>query len=122
MGWFDAVAARFSNRVNGFTGMAITRFDILDTLPSIKICTGYKVGTKTVNDFPASIAMLDKCQPVYEEWEGWQTVTCGIRKFKDMPPAAQAYVKRLEKLVGCPANLICVGPERNQTIHKSAVL
>jgi adenylosuccinate synthase len=108
IGWFDGVAARFSNRVNGFTGMAITRFDILDTLPSIKICTAYKIG--------------DKCGPVYEEWEGWQTVTCGIRKFKDLPPAAQAYVKRLEKLVGCPANLICVGPERTQTIHKSAVL
>jgi len=122
IGWFDGVAARFSNRVNGFTGMAITRFDILDTLPSIKICTAYKVGNKIVNDFPASIAMLDKCEPVYEEWQGWQTVTCGIRKFKDLPPAAQAYVKRLEKLVGCPANLICVGPERTQTIHKSAVL
>jgi len=122
IGWFDAVAAKFSHRVNGFTGMAITRFDILDTLPVIKICTAYKVGNQTITDFPASIAMLDKCVPVYEEWEGWQTKTCDIRKFKDLPPAAQAYVKRLEKLVGCPANLICVGPERSQTIHKSPVV
>ncbi len=122
IGWFDAVAAKFSNRVNGFTGMAITRFDILDSMPSVKICTAYKVGNKTITDFPASIATLDKCVPVYEEWEGWKTITCDIRKFKDLPAPAQAYVKRLEKLVGCPANLICVGPERNQTIHKSAVI
>jgi adenylosuccinate synthase len=121
-GWFDAVAARYSNRINGFTGMAITRFDILDTLETIKICTAYKIGNKTITDFPASLATLEKCKPVYEELPGWGTTTCDIRSFKDLPLTARKYVKRLEELVGCPANLICVGPERNQTIIKKAVI
>jgi len=117
-GWFDAVAARFSQRVNGFTGMAITRFDILDTLESIKVCTTYKLDGKMVTDFPSSITTLERCEPVYEELPGWQTETCGVRKFSNLPEAAQAYVNRLEELVGCPTNLICVGPERSQTIVK----
>lgn len=121
-GWFDAVVARHSNRINGFTGMAITRFDILDTLEKIKICTAYKIGSKTINDFPASLAVLEKCKPVYEELPGWQTPTCGIRNFNNMPVAAKKYVNRLEELVGCPTNLICVGPERNQTIVKKRVI
>jgi adenylosuccinate synthase len=121
-GWFDSVAARFSHRVNGFTGMAITRFDILDTLESIKVCTAYKVGDKTIADFPASLALLGQCEPVYEELPGWKTSTCDIRRFADLPAAAKKYVNRLEELVGCKTNLICVGPERNQTIVKKAVL
>ncbi len=121
-GWFDVVAAKFSHRVNGFTGMALTRFDILDTLPVVKVCTGYKVDGKTIYDFPASIATLEKCEPIYEELPGWQTSTCNIRKFKDLPPKAKKYINRLEELVGCPANLICVGPAREQTIEKSPIL
>ncbi|MDP2919284.1 MAG: adenylosuccinate synthase [Dehalococcoidia bacterium] len=120
-GWFDGVAARFSNRVNGYTGMALTRFDILDTLDSIKVCTAYKAGSKTIHDFPASLATLERCEPVYEEFPGWKQDTCGVRKLEDLPETARNYVKRLEELVGCPANLICVGPERTQTIVKSAV-
>jgi adenylosuccinate synthase len=116
------VAARFSNRINGFTGMAITRFDILDTLESIKICTAYKLGNKTITEFPADLSILEKCKPVYEELPGWKTTTCDIRNFKDLPAAARKYVNRLEELVGCPTNLICVGPERNQTIVKKEIL
>ena len=121
-GWFDAVAARYSNRINGFTGMAITRFDILDTLETIKVCISYKIGNKTITDFPASLGTLEKCKPVYEELPGWRTTTCDIRSFKDLPATARKYVRRLEELVGCTANLICVGPERNQTIVKKAVI
>jgi len=121
-GWFDAVAARFSHRLNGFTGMAVTRFDILDVLPSLKICTAYKIGNKTITDFPSSLAVLERCEPVYEELPGWQTDTCGVRTFRGLPAAARKYVHQLEELVGCPANLVCVGPERTQTIVKSAVI
>ncbi len=121
-GWFDSVAARFSHRINGFTGMAITRFDILDTLESVNICTAYKLGSKTITEFPADLSILEKCKPVYEELPGWKTTTCDIRSFKGLPAAARKYVNRLEELVGCPTNLICVGPERNQTIVKKKII
>jgi adenylosuccinate synthase len=121
-GWFDGVAARFSQRVNGFTGMAITRFDILDTMTTLKVCTGYKLNNKIINYFPGSTSMLEKCKPVFEELPGWQTSTQNIRNFKDLPSAAKNYVKKLEELVGCPANLISVGPAREQTIEKSPII
>lgn len=121
-GWFDGVAARFSQMINGFTGMAITRFDILDIMPTLKVCTGYKLNGKIINYFPASIPVLEKCEPVYEELPGWQTSTEKVRKFKDLPAAAKNYVKRLEELSGCPANLIGVGPAHEQTIEKSPII
>jgi adenylosuccinate synthase len=121
-GWFDAVAARFSTRVNGFTGAAITRLDILDVLPRLKICVGYELDGKTIDYFPASVAALAKCQPVYEELPGWQTSTSDIRSYDQLPLQARKYVARLEELAGCPVNLICVGPEREQTIHKMTIL
>ena len=116
-GWFDAVAARFSQRINGFTGVALTRLDVLDVLPSLKICTVYKLDGKTIDNFPASIAELERCQPVYEELDGWQTSTSHIRKYDQLPPQARTYVERLEELIPCPVNLISVGSAREQTIE-----
>ena len=104
-GWFDGVAARFSRRVNGFTGMVITRFDILDIMPTLKVCTGYKLNGKVINYFPANIHVLAKCEPVYEEVPGWLTSTENVREYKDLPAAAKNYVKLIEELAGCPANL-----------------
>ena len=121
-GWFDAVAARFSTRINGFTGMAITRLDILDTFPRLKICVGYKLDGKTIDYFPSSIAALDRCQPIYEELPGWQVPTTDIREYEQLPPQARQYIARLEELSSCPVNLICVGPEREQTIEVRPIL
>jgi len=121
-GWFDAVAARFSTRINGFTGTAITRLDVLDTLTRLKICVGYKLDGKTIDYFPASIAALDRCQPIYEELPGWQTPTSHIQKYEQLPLEARQYIARLEELTTCPVNLVCVGPEREQTIHKTPIL
>jgi adenylosuccinate synthase len=121
-GWFDAVASRFSNRINGFTGAAVTRLDILDVLPRLKICVGYKLDGKTIEDFPASVAALARCQPVYEELPGWQTPTTDIREYKQLPAEARNYISRIEELAGCPVNLVCVGPGREQVIEKSPVL
>jgi adenylosuccinate synthase len=121
-GWFDAVAARYSTRVNGFTGMAITRLDILDVLPSLKICVGYELDGQRIDYFPASVAALARCKPVYEELPGWQAPTTDIRDYDHLPLEARQYIARLEELAGCPANLVCVGPEREQTIHKTPVL
>ncbi len=120
-GWFDAVAARFSTRINGFTGAAITRLDVLDTLPSLKICTSYSLDGQTIDYFPSNVAALERCQPIYEELPGWQTPTGHIRQYEQLPPRARQYITRLEELAGCPANLISVGKAREQTIHKTAI-
>ena len=120
-GWFDAVAAHLSVRVNGFNSIAITRLDILDGMPALKICTGYKLDGKTIDYFPSSIAALEKCEPVLEEIAGWDRPTSDIRKFKDLPPNAQRYVKRLEELTGCPVSLISVGKHREATIVRKSI-
>ena len=121
-GWFDAVAARFSTRVNGFTGAAITRLDILDVLPRLKICVGYELDGQRIDYFPGSVAALARCQPVYEELPGWQTPTTDIRSYDQLPAEARQYIARLEELMACPVNIICVGPGREQTIHKTPIL
>ncbi len=120
-GWFDAVAARLSKRVNGFTSIAVTRLDVLDKMPRLKICTGYKVDGETIESFPASAAVLEKCQPVYEEITGWEKPTVGARIFSELPTKAQRYIKRLEELIGCPASLISVGQRREQTIVRKSI-
>jgi len=120
-GWFDAVAARFSTRINGFNSAAVTRLDVLDTLPTLNICIGYELDGKTIDYFPASIPALEKCQPVYEELPGWQTSIVDVRRFEDLPAAARQYVNRLEELIGCPASLISVGKSREQTIQKMPI-
>ncbi|GAG57491.1 unnamed protein product [marine sediment metagenome] len=121
-GWFDAVAARFSTRINGFTGAAITRLDILDALPLLKICVGYKLDGQTIDYFPSSIAALEKCQPIYEELPGWQTPTTDIREYEQLPVEARQYLTRLEELISCPIDIISVGAGRAQTIHKTPIL
>ena len=120
-GWFDAVAARMSARVNGFTSIVITRLDILDTLPKLKICTGYFLDGSATDYFPASIKELERCQPVYEEMPGWQKPTGEARKFKELPVNAQKYINRLEELVGVPAHTISIGKRREQTIIRKAI-
>jgi len=120
-GWFDAVAARFSSRINGLTGAVVTRLDILDILPSLKICVGYELDGKTIDYFPASVTALARCKPVYEELPGWLTPTTGIRRYDQLPDEARRYVTRLEELISCPVNLICVGPEREAVIKKAPI-
>jgi adenylosuccinate synthase len=116
-GWFDAVAARFSTKINGFTGIALTRLDILDIFPSIKICVGYKVEGEVLSHFPANSALLEKCEPVYEELPGWGSSTTELRHFEELPPAAQFYVRKIEQLLDCPVELVSVGARREQTIQ-----
>jgi adenylosuccinate synthase len=120
-GWFDGVAARFSARVNGFTSLVITRLDILDELPSLKICTAYKLDGKIIDYFPASIAALERCEPVYEDLKGWEKPTGKAKVFNDLPERAQRYIGRLEEIIGCPVGLISVGPKREETIVRKKV-
>jgi adenylosuccinate synthase len=121
-GWFDGVAAGFSSRINGFTGMAVTRLDILDTMPKLKICVAYRLQGKTITEFPARVNLLEKCEPVYEEMEGWMTPTGGIRRYAELPVQARRYIKRLEEICRCPAKIISVGARREETIIRTKLI
>lgn len=114
-GWFDAVAASFSCWVNGFTALAVTKLDILDSFETIKVCTGYTIDGEVVTDLPDT-AGQEKAVPIYETWEGWLTSTENARTWEELPPKAQAYINRLGELTGAPVKFISVGPERDQII------
>ena len=115
-GWFDGVAARYSTMVNEFTGAILTRLDVLDGFDPIKVCVAYRLDGRTVDQFPSSPAILARCEPVYEELRGWENPTAGLTRWEDLPKAAQAYVKRIQEMVGCPVELISTGPHRDETI------
>ncbi len=120
-GWFDAVAARISTRVNGFTGACITRLDVLDILPKLKICVAYEVEGRKIDYFPSDIATLAKCKPIYEELPGWQSPVSDIRHYDELPLEARNYIRRLEELISCPVHLISVGARREQIIEVQSV-
>ncbi len=122
VGWFDAVAGRYSQQVNGFTGMVLTRLDILDGFSSVKICVGYRAEGQEVNRFPSDTRLLEKCEPVYEELPGWDTPTASATSLSQLPEGARAYVNRIEELVGCPVQLISTGPSRDETILVERVI
>ena len=117
-GWFDGVATRFTSWINSLTGIAITRLDVLDTFPALKVCVGYQIDGKSIDYFPASVNTLNQCQPIYEELPGWQSPTSHIRSYEELPAQAKNYIAKLEELVSCPVNIISVGAEREQTIYK----
>ncbi len=121
-GWFDAVAARYSARINGVTSAVVTRLDVLDRFPALRVCTAYEVDGAVLRSFPASTTVTARCTPVWEDWPGWQTPTSDVRRFDDLPAAAQSYVRRLEELLGCPVDMISVGPERDQAIQVRPIL
>jgi len=121
-GWFDAVAGRFSTHINGFSSIALTRLDVLDALDSVKICTGYQADGDILKNFPSDVAILDKCQPIYEELPGWRKETSAIRHIKHLPTQARRYISRLEELLSCPMSIISVGASRDQTIMVKQVV
>lgn len=116
-GWFDAVIVRRSITVNHPAEIAVTKLDVLDELKKIKICTAYKYKDKIYRDFPASIRVLENCQPLYEQHPGWLEDTSGVTRFKDLPLNARRYIKRLEKLLQVKIGMISVGSEREQIIR-----
>lgn len=120
-GWFDGVAGRFSSRINGLTSFVLTRLDVLDVLPKVRICVGYRFDGQTVEVFPCDLEMLAKCEPVYEEMPGWLVSTSDVRSYSDLPQPARDYIGRLEQTVGCPASIISVGPRRDQTITRMSL-
>jgi adenylosuccinate synthase len=122
-GWFDAVVARYSVRVNGFDSLALTKVDVLDELAEIRVCASYRHEGKVIEDFPADLSVLEACEPVYETLPGWREPTGGARDFADLPKAAQGYILRLSELAGCEIGIVSTGPDRADTMirAKSAV-
>jgi adenylosuccinate synthase len=115
-GWLDTVILRNSVRLNGLTGIAVTKLDVLGGLNSLKICTGYQYKDQILEDFPASLKVLSDCQPIYETLPGWPEDISGIKDFKDLPDSTNNYLQRIEELTETPIHIVSVGAERNQTI------
>jgi adenylosuccinate synthase len=115
-GWLDTVLLRNAARLNGLSGLAVTKLDVLDGLAELKICTGYQVNGAPLNDFPASLDVLGRCRPVYETLPGWQEDIASVRRFEDLPSNTRRYLKRIEELTETPIDIVSVGPGRGETI------
>ncbi|MFN5883316.1 MAG: adenylosuccinate synthetase, partial [Burkholderiales bacterium] len=115
-GWFDAVAMRRSIQINGVSGLCVTKLDVLDGLPTVRICTGYRRAGQPVDLLPFGADDVAACEPLYEDWPGWTQTTYGVRRWEELPAAAQRYLQRLSELVGAPIDIVSTGPDRDETI------
>lgn len=116
-GWFDSVLARHAARVNGLTGLAVTKLDVLDTLPTLEVATAYRMPDGSIaENFPADTWSLSGVEPIYESLPGWQAPTGEVRKLEDLPSNARAYLDRIEELSGAPVRWVSVGTKRSQII------
>lgn len=118
-GWFDAVIVRHSVRVNGLDGLAINKLDTLSKIGNLKICTAYRKPDGTIlHDFPSSLEELAECEPVYEEFPGFDEDITNCRSFEELPETCQKYIERLEELCECKVCMVGVGPDRDQMIER----
>jgi len=115
-GWFDAVIARYSARISGIDRWALTKLDVLDKLDKIKICVAYELDGRRIDTVPARSKDLERCVPVYEEVEGWQTSISDVSRHDDLPAAAKDYIARIEELTGVETGILSLGPRRDSTI------
>ena len=116
-GWFDAVLARYAARVNGLTGLAVTKLDVLDTLPEISIATAYRTPSGELHEFPADTWQLGEVEPIYETLPGWEAPTREASTLADLPAAARRYLDRIEELTETPVQMVSVGTRRRQIIR-----
>ncbi len=121
-GWFDAVAARHSVRINGLDGVALTLLDVLDAFDEVKVCTAYEHGGQRFTEFPAEPWILDEATPIYETLPGWKQEIFGLTEWDAIPRRARAYVEHLEGLLGVPVAILSTGPDRAHTIIRDAGL
>jgi adenylosuccinate synthase len=117
-GWLDAVMLRESATVNGFSALAVNKLDVLSGLGEVKIAVAYRIDGRDTEQFPMTLAELERAEPVYESHPGWRGDVSGCRRLEDLPAEARDYVKRVEALVGIPVELISVGPGRDETIER----
>jgi len=115
-GWYDAVAVRYAVRVNGLDALALTKLDVLDGLPDLQVCTGYRVRGTAIQEMPGDLAQFSACEPIYETIAGWSQPTAGVRKYEDLPAEARAYIARIEAITGVPAAVLSTGSAREDTI------
>jgi adenylosuccinate synthase len=120
-GWLDTVMINYSKRVNGMTCIALMLVDVLSGFDEIKICTGYKYGDEIMTNFPASLSVLAKCEPIYEVFPGWKEDITTCTTFESLPENAKKYVERIEELVGVPVKIVSIGPKRAQTIVRDTI-
>ncbi len=116
-GWFDAIASGYSCMINGVDKLAVTKLDVLDTMPKIGLCVAYEIDGKITDQFPGCPEKLKRLKPVYEWMPGWQTSTADVRSWNDLPKEAQAYLRRLAELTGAAIGIVSVGPRRDQTFR-----
>ena len=122
MWWYDAVIARYSARVNGFTDYVLTKLDVLDGLDEIPVCVAYDVDGERFDEMPDNQSDFHHAKPIFETFPGWKEDISGVRKFEDLPENAQNYVLALEKMSGCRMSVIGVGPDREQSIVRHELL
>ncbi|MDA8389682.1 MAG: adenylosuccinate synthase [Gammaproteobacteria bacterium] len=115
-GWFDAVSVRRARQINGFSGLCITKLDVLDGLDTVRICVGYELDGKVRTTPPTSAEALGRCVPVYEDMPGWKESTAGVRSLAQLPVQARRYLDRLSELTGSPIDIVSTGAERDETI------
>jgi adenylosuccinate synthase len=115
-GWLDIVILKHAARINGVTGIAVTKLDILDGIDTIKICSAYRYKGKIYDEFPKEMNVFEECEPVYEEMHGWNSSTRGIRQFSELPKAAKAYIRTVEKMLGVKVHMISTGQRRDELI------
>ena len=116
-GWFDAVVVRYAVRVNGLTGLAVTKLDVLDSFSEIPVCVGYRLDGEPVDSMPAEVERLARVEPIYECLPGWQRPLSLVRRLADVPPAARAYLDRLQDLAHAPIRYVSLGTHRDQIIE-----
>jgi adenylosuccinate synthase len=116
-GWFDATVVRYAARVNGLTGLAVTKLDVLDSFAEIPVCVGYQLDGQRCDEMPAEADALGRVQAVYETHPGWRRPTGAARRLADLPSEARAYLDRLEALSGVPVRYVSVGTRRDQIIE-----
>ncbi|GAB4216279.1 MAG: adenylosuccinate synthase [Rhodoferax sp.] len=115
-GWFDAALLKRSAQVNGLTGLCITKLDVLDGLPELKLCVGYQLDGAFTDILPMGAEDIARCEPVYETLEGWSSSTHGITQYEQLPTAARLYLQRIEQVTGVPIHVVSTSPDRDHTI------
>lgn len=116
-GWLDLVILKSSARISGLTSLVVTKIDTLANIDKIQVCVGYKFEDKVIDYFPASLEDLAKCEPIYEEFDGWDDSVADARSFEELPENAKKYIRKIEEFTGVPVAIVSVGPRRDQTIE-----